>query len=112
MAGAWAGVMDDVEDDNLKVAIVLAEVEGVEVGGALAVVGVGMEDGSRTLKLCPNHSCHFHRNSAATARGWMRKKEVRVYGPVASWASGDGTVEASAGVVDDVGVDALEVAVV
>lgn len=56
--GAAAGVVDDVGDDALEVAVALAEVEAAEAGGALAVVGVGLEDGARTLTLSSDHTSH------------------------------------------------------
>lgn len=54
-----AGVVDDVVNGALEVAVALAEVEGVEVGSTLSVVGVGTEDRSHTLTLCPNHFSYF-----------------------------------------------------
>lgn len=58
---ATAGVVDDVGDDALEVPVALAEVEGAEAGGALAVVGVGLEHGPRTLTLRADHATHLLR---------------------------------------------------
>lgn len=54
-----AGVVDDLCDHTLQVAVALAEVERPEASRTLPVVGVGLEDGSRSLTLCPNHTTHF-----------------------------------------------------
>lgn len=76
---ATARVVDDVGDDALEVPIALAEVEGAEAGGALAVVGVGLEHGARTLTLRADHTTHLGVDgeggaaAAAAAGGEMRK---------------------------------------
>ena len=49
--GSATRVVDDLGDDALKVAVMLAKVEVVEPSGALAVVGVGLEDEPNTLML-------------------------------------------------------------
>lgn len=56
--GSTTRVVDDLGDDSFKVAVALAEVEGAEAGRALAVVGVGLEDGTRTLTLSSDHTPH------------------------------------------------------
>lgn len=56
--GATAGVVDDIGDDTLEVAVPLAEVEGAEACRPLAVVGVRLEDGARSLTLSTNHTSH------------------------------------------------------
>ena len=58
---AAARVVDDVGDDALEVPVALAEVEGAEPGGALAVVGVGLEHGPRTLTLRADDATHLLR---------------------------------------------------
>lgn len=55
---AAAGVVDDLGDDALEVAVALAEVEGAEAGRAFTVVGVGLEHGPGSLTLCPDHTTH------------------------------------------------------
>lgn len=71
------GVVNDVGDDALEVTIALAEVEGVKAGDALAVLGVGMEDRSRALTLCPNHSSHLllARICHSRRRPWLDEEE-------------------------------------
>nr|GLL22612.1 hypothetical protein CK203_099716 [Ipomoea trifida] len=64
--GAATGVVDDLRHHTLEVAIALAEVEGAEAGGALAVVGVGLENRSGTLTLSSDHSSHLGEKAAAT----------------------------------------------
>lgn len=59
--GATPGVVDDVGHHALEVAVALAEVEAAKPGRALAVVGVGLEDGARTLTLSSDHSSHSGR---------------------------------------------------
>ena len=56
--GTATRVVDDLGDDALEVAIALAEVEAAEPGGALAVVGVGLEDGPSTLTLSSDYTTH------------------------------------------------------
>ena len=53
-----AGVVDDLGDDSLEVAVALAEIEGAEARRPLAVVGVGFEDGTRSLTLRSDHASH------------------------------------------------------
>jgi hypothetical protein len=68
-------VVDDVGDDALEIPVALAEVEGAEPGGALAVVGVGLEHGTRPLTRCADHAAH---HAAATAAGGeMRRRRPR-----------------------------------
>ena len=57
--GAPTRIVYDIGDHALEVAIALAEVEGAEAGRALAVVGVGLEDGARTLTLRSDDPTHF-----------------------------------------------------
>nr|GMC70146.1 60S ribosomal protein L2 [Ipomoea batatas] len=64
--GAATGVVDDLRHHTLEVAIALAEVEGAEAGGALAVVGVGLENRSGTLTLSSDHSSHLGEKAAVT----------------------------------------------
>lgn len=77
---AAAGVVDDVGDDALEVAVALAEVEGAEPRGALAVVGVGLEHGARTLTLRADHATHLlvggESAAAAAAAGRMGEAGV------------------------------------
>jgi len=56
--GAAAGVVDDVGDHALEVPVALAEVQAAEASRALAVVGVGLEHGPRSLTLCSDHASH------------------------------------------------------
>ncbi|GMN32291.1 hypothetical protein TIFTF001_041708, partial [Ficus carica] len=56
---ASAGVVDDVGDDALDVAVALAEVEGAESRRTLAVVGVGLEYRPRTLTLGADDTTHL-----------------------------------------------------
>jgi len=56
---AAARVVDDVGDHALEVPVALAEVEGPEPGRALAVVGVRLEHGPRTLTLSADHAAHL-----------------------------------------------------
>lgn len=56
---AAARVVDDVGDDAFEVAVALAEVEAAEAGGALAVVGVGLEDAAGSFTLCADDPTHF-----------------------------------------------------
>lgn len=56
--GTATRVVDDLGDDALEVAVALAEVEAAEPGGALAVVGVGLEDGPSTLTLSSDYTTH------------------------------------------------------
>ena len=53
-----AGIVDDVGDDALEVAVPLAEIEAAEAGRPLAVVGVRLEDGARSLPLGSDDSSH------------------------------------------------------
>ena len=50
--------MDDLRDDTLEVTISLAEVEAPELGGALAVVSVRLEDGTCSLTLGSDDTTH------------------------------------------------------
>ena len=56
--GTATRVVDDLSDDALEVAVALAEVEAAEPGGALTVVGVGLEDGPSTLTLSSDYTTH------------------------------------------------------
>ena len=56
--GSTTRVVDDLGDDSFQVAVALAEVEGAEAGRALAVVGVGLEDRTRTLTLSSDNTPH------------------------------------------------------
>lgn len=56
---AAAGVVEDVGDDALDVAVALAEVEGAEPRRTLAVVGVGLEHRPRTLTLGADDTTHL-----------------------------------------------------
>ena len=57
--GTTAGVMDDVLDDSLDVAVPLGEVDGTESRLALPVLGVGHEDGAGTLPLGADNTTHL-----------------------------------------------------
>lgn len=52
-------VMDDLGDYALEVPVPLAVVEAPEPCRTLAVVGVGLEDGTSSLTLCPDDSSHL-----------------------------------------------------
>jgi hypothetical protein len=69
---AAAGVVDDVGDDALEVPVALAKVEGPEPGGALAVVGVGLEHAPRTLTLRADHAAH--RGGGGGGAGWRLRR--------------------------------------
>merc|ERR1712121_105822 len=49
---ATTGVVDDVLDDTLDVAITLGVIDRTELGSALAVLDVGLEDRPSSLPLC------------------------------------------------------------
>jgi len=66
--GPAPGVVDDVGDHALEVPVALAEVEAAEPRRALAVVGVGLEDGPRSLTLCSDHASHG--SSSSGGGGW------------------------------------------
>ena len=55
---AASGVVDDVRDDALEVAVALAEVQAAESRGAFAVVRMGLEHGPRSLSLRSDHATH------------------------------------------------------
>ena len=57
--GTSTGVMDDLPDDTLDVAVPLAVVDRAESRGALAVLGVRLEDATGALTLCADHTSHF-----------------------------------------------------
>lgn len=65
--GASSRVVDDFRYNALEVAVTLAEVERAEAGGALTMVGVGLEDRSRTLSLGSDHTTHLSPSSQAPA---------------------------------------------
>lgn len=50
--------MDDLGNDTFEVSVSFAEVEASEFGGALAVVGVGLEDGACSLTLSSDDTTH------------------------------------------------------
>jgi hypothetical protein len=75
---AATGVVDDVGDDALEVPVALAEVEGAEPGRALAVVGVGLEHGPRTLTLRTDNTTHLGGDGAAAAAGGVMRKWARL----------------------------------
>jgi hypothetical protein len=54
-----ARVVHDLRDHSLEVAVSLREVETAEASRAFAVVGVGLEDGPRTLTLSTNDTTHW-----------------------------------------------------
>lgn len=56
--GTSTGVVDDIGDHTLQVAVAFAKVEAAEPSRTLAVVGVGLENGPRTLTLCANYPSH------------------------------------------------------
>lgn len=49
-----------VLDNALDVTLTLGVVESAKLGGTLAVLGVGAEDGSLTLTLSTNDATHLH----------------------------------------------------
>jgi len=56
--GATTGVVDDVLYDTLDVAITLGVVDRTELGSALAVLNVGLEDRPSSLPLGTDHTTH------------------------------------------------------
>lgn len=56
--GTTTGIVDDLGDDALEIAVAFAEVETAEPGRTLAVVGMGLEDGPGTLTLSSDHATH------------------------------------------------------
>lgn len=56
--GASTRVVDDIGHHALEIPISLPEIKASETGRALAVVGVGLENGSRTLPLGSYDSSH------------------------------------------------------
>lgn len=56
--GTAAGVVDDVPDDSLDVAIPFAVVNRAEPGSTLAVLGVALEDGASALSLGADDAPH------------------------------------------------------
>lgn len=57
--GATAGVVDDFSHNALHVAVSLGVVKGAELGGALAVEGVGGEDTARTTSATTDNLTHL-----------------------------------------------------
>ena len=57
--GTTAGVMNNVPDDALDVAVPLAVVNGSEPWGAFPVFGVGLENGPGAFSLSPDYSTHY-----------------------------------------------------
>lgn len=57
--GTTTGVMDDLPDNTLDVAVTLGEVERAELGSSLSVLGVGLEDTARTLTLSSDNATHL-----------------------------------------------------
>ena len=49
--GTTTGVMDNIFDDSLDVAVTFGVIYGPEFGGSLAALGVRCEDGASTLTL-------------------------------------------------------------
>jgi len=78
--GTATGVVDNVGDHSLQVAIAFAEIEAAEPRRSLAVVGVGLENGARTLTLCANYPSHSDIPVCLCApRGWKKdRSEARV----------------------------------
>ena len=70
---ATAGIVDDVPDDALDVAITFGVVDGPELGSALPALGARREDRSGTLTLGSNNTTHFSTNVS-----FKRKKEKEV----------------------------------
>ena len=54
------GIVNDVPNDALDVAIPLAVVDRPQPGRALAMLGVRLEDGTGALSLSPDHSTHSY----------------------------------------------------
>lgn len=50
--------MDDVGDDAFEVPIAFSEVQRAESGGALSVVGMGLENGPCSLTLSSDYTTH------------------------------------------------------
>lgn len=55
-------------DDTLDVAVTLGVVERTELGGSLAVLGVGREHGPGTLTLRANNTTHLMLGLEVTAK--------------------------------------------
>lgn len=53
-----AGIVDDLADDTANVALALGKVQVAQLGSALAMVGVALEDTSLTLALSSNDATH------------------------------------------------------
>lgn len=64
------GIVDDLTDDTTDVAVTLGEIESTELGGALAVLGVSLEDTTVTLALSTNNTTHLKRGER-----WIRTLE-------------------------------------
>ena len=71
--GATARVVDDVPDDALDVAVALAVVDGPQPGGALAVLGVALEDGAGALALGADDATHLGVLGAASGRSGSKE---------------------------------------
>ena len=70
---ATAGVMDDLFDDTLDVAVPLGIVDGPQSRGSLAMLHMTLEDGTSSLTLGTNHTSHF---TKLVAEIFKRKVEV------------------------------------
>ena len=75
-----ARVVDDILDDALDVAVPLGVVDGPQGGGALPVLGVGLEDGAGTLPLGADNTTHFRKifHPSARLRERPEKEEFEV----------------------------------
>lgn len=72
---ATAGIVDDVPDDALDVAITFGVVDGSELGSALPALGARREDGSGTLTLGSNNTTHFsHKRKFRKEKGKGSRK--------------------------------------
>ena len=88
--GAATGVVDDVGDDALEVAVALAEVEAAEPRRTLAVVSVRLEHRPSTLTLSANHPSHSDELCVWVPRRWKKdSEEVRVFASCIIYSGGD-----------------------
>jgi len=56
--GSTAGIVDNILDDSLDVALSLSEIEGSEFGRGHSLVGVGCEDSAASVSLSSDASSH------------------------------------------------------
>ena len=79
-SASW--IVDDLCDDALEVTVSLAEIEAPEFGGALAVVSVGLEDGTCSLTLSSDDTTHCGLCEVVSSSLSLRREQgtrVRAY---------------------------------